>query len=191
MTFHTVKRACAAGVIAIGLGWAQAQPALADGKTPTIGVVDVQVILQRSEAAKSVQQAIEGYRQSLAKEFSGREEKLREAEEELGRQRQALSAEAFAKKRREFEQKVAEYQRDVQTRQRSIDQSINEAMGTIQKTLVDVVKSVAEDQGVTLVLSGQQVVWLADKSLDLTPPVLDDLNKRLPRVSVKLSDGKK
>ncbi|EWY42146.1 membrane protein [Skermanella stibiiresistens SB22] len=148
-----------------------------------VAVVDVQLIMQESVAAKSIHKQLDAQRQTYQKEIAKQEDKLRGAEQELGRQRADLPPDAFEQKRREFEQQVAEVQRSVQTRKRVLDQAFNESMKKLHDGMLQVVAEVAGEQKASLVLAKQQVV-LAEKSLDLTNPVLERLNKKMPTVAV-------
>jgi outer membrane protein len=157
--------------------------ALAELPAPVIAVVDVQYILQESVASKNIQKQLDAQRQTYQSEISKQEDKLRGVEQELNHQRSILSADAFGQKRREFEQQVADVQRTVQARKRLLDQAFNESMTKVRDTVLEVVTEVAGEQKATLVLAKQQVV-LAEKSLDLTPAVLERVNKKLPSVTV-------
>jgi outer membrane protein len=157
--------------------WAQQLPAA------VIAVVDVQYILQEAAASKNIQKQLDAQRQTYQSEISKQEEKLRAVEQELNRHRSDLSTEDFGQKRREFEQQVADVQRTVQARKRVLDQAFNESMSKVRDTVLQIVTEVAGEQKATLVLAKQQVV-LAEKSLDLTPVVLDRVNTKLPMVTV-------
>lgn len=165
----------------------QAQPPGpgATAKAPIIVVVDVQKILQDSTASKGIQQAVESQRDIYQKEISALEDKLRNGEAELRKQQTVLSPDAFANKRRDFEKQVADVQRTVQNRKRALDTALNEAMGQVQKNMVDIIADVARGQSANLVLARHQVV-LVDTQLDVTDIVLERLNKKLPTVAVSI-----
>src|SRR5687768_12752572 len=76
-------------------------------KPLTIAIVDMQVILQQSEAAKSIQKQLESQRKSFQAEISKQEDELRNAEQELRRQRSGASQQQFDQQRQQFEQRVA------------------------------------------------------------------------------------
>ena len=182
-----VRRRLALGLASIAtalcLMAGQPRDALAELPASVVAVVDVQFILQEAAASKSIQKQLEAQRETYQNEISKQEEKLRAAEQELNRERSNLSADAFGQKRREFEQQVADVQRTVQARKRVLDQAFNESMSKVRDTVLQIVTEVAGEQKATLVLAKQQVV-LAEKSLDLTPAVLDRVNTKLPMVTV-------
>lgn len=153
--------------------------------TPVIAVVDVQKIMQESEAAKSVQTVIESRRDEYQKEIGGLEEKLRSAEQELRKQQTVLSPDALANKRKGFEKQVADVQRTVQARKRALDAGLNEAMGAVQKAMLDIIADVSREKGANVVLARHQFV-IIDTKLDVTDTVMQRLNARLPKVIVNI-----
>lgn len=153
--------------------------------TPVIAVVDVQKIMQESEAAKGVQTMIESRRDEYQKEIAGLEEKLRSAEQELRKQQTVLSPDALANKRKGFEKQVADVQRTVQARKRALDAGLNEAMGAVQKAMLDIIADVSREKGANVVLARHQFV-IIDTKLDVTDTVMQRLNARLPKVIVNI-----
>lgn len=165
---------------------APAAPAAQSGaelKAPVIAVIDVQRVMQESEAARGVSKSFDELRESYQKEISSLEDKLRKGEEELRKQQTVLAPDALASKRRDFEKQVAEVQRTVQSRKRGLEMSLNEAMGVVHKTMVEVVAEVARERGANLVLARQQFV-LVDTALDVTTTVMERVNKKLPKVAL-------
>lgn len=152
---------------------------------PVIAVVDVQKIMQESEAAKGVQTVIESRRDEYQKEIAGLEEKLRSAEQELRKQQTVLSPDALANKRKGFEKQVADVQRTVQARKRALDAGLNEAMGAVQKAMLDIIADVSREKGANVVLARHQFV-IIDTKLDVTDTVMQRLNARLPKVIVNI-----
>lgn len=203
-TFQTALRAAALSV-AVAAGLSVSAPAAfaqdaapkadaakaadaakgAELKTPIIAVIDVQKIMQESNASKSVSKAFETLRDSYQKEISALEDKLRKGEDELRKQQTVLAPEALANKRRDFEKQVAEVQKTVQARKRVLETTLNEAMAVVHKTMVEVVADISRERGANLVLARQQFV-LVDTQLDVTDAVMERVNKKLPQVALNI-----
>lgn len=164
---------------------AAAAPAGEKLAAPIIAVVDVQKIMQESAAAKGVQAEIEAQRDKYQKEISGLEDKLRSAEQELRKQQTVLSADALAKKRKEFETQVAEVQRTVQNRKRALDAGMGDAMGAVQKAMLEIIADVVRERGANIVLARHQFV-IVDTKLDISDTVMERLNAALPKVAVNI-----
>lgn len=157
----------------------------AELKAPVIAVIDVQKIMQESNASKGITKSFESLRDSYQKEISALEDKLRKNEDELRKQQTVLSPEALATKRRDFEKQVADVQKTVQTRKRALETSLNEAMAVVHKTMVEVVADISRERGANLVLARQQFV-LVDTQLDVTDMVMERVNKKLPQVALNV-----
>ncbi|CAO3353533.1 OmpH family outer membrane protein [Azospirillum sp. A26] len=157
----------------------------AELKAPVIAVIDVQKIMQESNASKGITKSFESLRDSYQKEISALEDKLRKNEDELRKQQTVLSPEALATKRRDFEKQVADVQKTVQTRKRALETSLNEAMAVVHKTMVEVVADISRERGANLVLARQQFV-LVDTQLDVTDVVMERVNKKLPQVALNV-----
>lgn len=164
---------------------AAAAPAGEKLAAPIIAVVDVQKIMQESAAAKGIQAEIEAQRDKYQKEISGLEDKLRSAEQELRKQQTVLSADALAKKRKEFETQVAEVQRTVQNRKRALDAGMGDAMGAVQKAMLEIIADVVRERGANIVLARHQFV-IVDTKLDISDTVMERLNAALPKVAVNI-----
>lgn len=157
----------------------------AELKAPVIAVIDVQKIMQESNASKGITKSFESLRDSYQKEISALEDKLRKNEDELRKQQTVLSPEALANKRRDFEKQVADVQKTVQNRKRALETSLNEAMAVVHKTMVEVVADISRERGANLVLARQQFV-LVDTQLDVTDAVMERVNKKLPQVALNV-----
>ncbi|MDQ2101371.1 OmpH family outer membrane protein [Azospirillum isscasi] len=187
MQFSKLRALVAAGAVLAGV--AMAAPSFAQDKptdtlkAPVIAVVDVQKIMQESNASKGVSKSFESLRETYQKEIASLEDKLRKSEEELRKQQTVLAPDALANKRRDFEKQVGEVQKTVQSRKRALENALNEAMAVVHKNMVEIVADVARERGANLVLARQQFV-LVDTQIDVTDVVLERVNKKLPQVAL-------
>lgn len=154
---------------------------------PTIAIVDVQLILQDSVAAKGVQQQLEVQRSKFQSEIAHEETSLRQAEQELSRARGNVAADVFAEREQKLRQKFIAVEKRVQVKRKSLDQAFSESMNVVKKNLQEIVAAVAKERGVNLVIVKQQALW-SDEMFDVTDEVLARLNKDLPQVNVKISE---
>lgn len=155
---------------------------------PKIGIVDVQKVLRDSKAAKSIRPEFEKMRKAFQKQVSEQEQRLRQAEQELTRQRAILAPEAFSQKRRAFSDEARKAQSSVQERRRLLDQAFNRTKNEILKNLVVVAQQVAEAKKLNILLE-KRFVFLSAKTMDVTNEIIARLDKRLPKLAVKLGDA--
>ena len=152
---------------------------------PSVGVVDIQAVLREGSAARSVREQIDKQRTAYGAEISKKENDLRAAEQDLAKQRNVLSAEAFADKRRQLEQQVADFQRQVSARRRQLDEAIVENMKPIEAAMEEVLTQIAQERGLNMIMHKNAVI-LSHNALDLTGEVLQKVDRKVPRATVKM-----
>lgn len=147
-------------------------------------VVDVQRVLDESEAAKGVQKYLNGQRSQFQADTEKEENQLRSSEQELTKARDHLSADAYGEREQQLRQHFLAVERHVEARRKTLDQTFTDSMNIVRDNLIKIVERVAREKGANLVLVKQQVLWM-DKPLDVTNEVLAELNKTLPKVTIK------
>lgn len=187
MTSSIIRFAAAVTLgAALVAGIAGVQPAAAQGRAATIiGIVDADRLLADSLAAKGVRLEREKYANTYQAQVKDMETKLRAEDQELSQQRGVLAPDVFQQRATAFQQKLADFQGQVKEKQDRLDYSFQQAMQEIGNTIVTISGEVAKAQGITTVIARNQVVY-ADPSLDITAPILERINQRLP--SVKFQD---
>lgn len=162
-----------------------AVPAAAQQLPPAvIAVINMQVLLEESSAAKSIRGQVEKLRNDFQEEVNRQDQRLREQEQELKRQQAVLAAEAFNAKRRDFQQQVAKAQQDVQTRLRELDEMAARGLNDVRRALLPILVDLAKEQGYNIVFANTQLVF-ASKQLDITDEVLKRINTSLPAVNLQ------
>jgi outer membrane protein len=156
---------------------------------PKIGVIDVQKVLRDSKAAKSVRPEFDKMRKAFQKRVSEQEQQLRQAEQELTRQRAILAPEAFSQKRRSLSEEARRAQNSVKERRRQLDRAFKDTKNEILKNLVMVARQVAKAKKLNMLLE-KQFVFLSVKTMDVTNEVIARLDKRLPKLAVKLGKAR-
>ena len=162
---------------------AQAVPA------PSIGVLDVRLILRESNAAKSLQPQIDKLLTGFQQDISNRESALRKAEQELLGQRSILAPEAFNQRRRQFEERAKKAQREVQTHKRALDRAVAVAKNKIRVAMFEIAKDIANEKKINIVMAKSGVL-MSKKELEITAETMKRLNQKLPSVKVE-TRGKK
>ena len=178
--------ALAAGLWALGVV-ARAQVTVAE-QTPaaiSMAVVDVQFLMQNSDAAKSIAAQIGKVRADFQRFVVAEQEDVQRLDQSITQQRATLSPEAYQQRVQELREKVAAYQRDVQDRQGRFESASRAAAQKIEGSIVQIVDEIKKERTYTLVLTRSAVVGTATIP-DITQEVLTRLNQRLPSVTVDL-----
>jgi Skp family chaperone for outer membrane proteins len=170
----------ATGLFAVTLP-AQAQSVPA----PIIGVVNTDLLLRESQAAKSVMAERERYATIYQNQANDISSKLRAEDQELANQRNVLAPDVWQEKAQAFQKKFAEAQGTVREKQERLEYSTNQAMSEVLNTLRVVSQSAAAAKGINVVVPQGAVLYF-DPAMDITNQVMSGLNQRLP--SVKFQD---
>lgn len=178
--------ALAAGLLTLATA-AGVQVASAQQKSPAvnIAVVDVQSLMQNSDAAKNARAQIEKIRADYQREVKIKQEELDKLNQNIAQERPTLSQDAYQQRVRELRQKAASHQIDAQERQDKLDAALSEASQKIAAAIARIVDEVKKEQNFTLVLSRSAVVDTQGIP-DITQELLKRLNQRTPTVAVDL-----
>ena len=158
-------------------------PLQAGAKEFKIGVVDVERILVQSAAGKSIEKQLNARRESFQKEFSAREDNLMASQKTLVERKNDLSAEDFATQRKSFENQLLETRNLFKKRRSALDKGLGKALGNLRKNLVQVTAEVADQKGLTVVLTRDSVV-IVEKEMDITEVVLARLNAQVSQIDL-------
>lgn len=161
---------------------------------PVIAVIDFQRVVRQSTAGKSVRQQIDERQAEFQKEVKKIQQELEKARSELTERPANMTDEEFEKRRRRMRKRVADLQSLVQRRKRDLDQVFNAGMRQVDLALVEVLKKLAEEQGINLILNagrGRGLVLFAENRIVITDEALRRLDQRLPRVDLTKPDSAK
>ncbi len=140
-----------------------------------IGVVNVARLLQEAPQAQSASQALEGEFATRKRDLQNMERDLKTREDKLTKDG-ATMAEADRRNQekslrdgqREFARKQNEFMEDLNVRR-------NEALGQLQRTVLQEVQTYAKSAGLDLVVAD---ALYASPSVDITPQVLSALQAK-------------
>jgi len=161
-------------------------PDLAKGEAPpapVMGVLGVPEVMRASTAAQAVEKIIGERRQKLNEDAQKEQASWRDAQQQIASQRSKLSADQLREKEKALQDRIAKAQQTFRERNGLIQEDAQFALAQIERTLVQVIRKVAESRGMNLVLHRAQVA-LNTAPFDITQQVTDDLNKVLPSVEV-------
>lgn len=157
-------------------------------KTPVIAVINYAKAVHESKAGQSLRDQFDKQRAVYEKEIKGAESKLEEAQQQLKQQQAVLSPEAFSRKRQEFQKQAAELQRRAQDRKRSLDQMRDDGLNQIESVLREILGEMVKERGFDIVMNagpGTNTIIIANKDLFITAEVMEQLDKKLPKVTIK------
>lgn len=161
-------------------------PDLPKGKAPptaVIGVLGVPDVMRASTAAQAVEKVIGERREKLAADAQKEQSTWRDMQQTLANDRGKLSADQVRTRERELQERVTKAQKTFRDRNRVIQEAAQYGLAQIERTLIAVIRQVAESRGMNVVLHRQQVA-LNVNEFDITDEVTEQINKVLPAVQV-------
>jgi Skp family chaperone for outer membrane proteins len=165
-------------------------PALAKGAAPpaaVMGVLGVPDVMRLATAAQQVEKVIGERRDRLNQDAQKEQSTWRDLQQALANQRSTLTPEQIRNREKELQDRISNAQRQFRDRNRIIQEAAQYSLAQIERTLVAVIREVAEARGMNLVLHRAQVA-LNVNDFDITQEVLEQLNKVLPNVVIP-ADG--
>lgn len=170
----TVTFAAILAVAAVPLGVARAQA--------KIGVVNVARLLQEAPQAQAASQALENEFASRRRELESQQKDLKAREEKLAKDGAVMSE----SDRRAAEKALRDGQRDLARKQNEFLEDLNvrrnEALGQLQRTVLQEVQSYAKSVGLDVVVAD---ALYASPAVDITSQVLAALQARKGTAPVK------
>lgn len=137
----------------------------------SIGVVDVERVLNEAKAAKELNKKRSDAREKFLSSLSKKEQKLREDGKALFERRKDLSDEEFIKEQKKYEAELLEVRKLTQKQKRAFEEASGKALETLKDHLEEAVKEIAQEKGYGLVISNRNVI-AGENSLDVTADTL-------------------
>jgi Skp family chaperone for outer membrane proteins len=161
-------------------------PQIPRGASPPaaiVGIISVPDVMRSSTAYQAVDKELGVRRQKLNEDAQKEQTTLRDLGQALANDRGKLTADQIRAKERELQDRIADSRRKFTERNRIIQEAGQYTLAQIERTLRDVVQQVALSRGMNIILHGPQTALYLPE-FDITPQVVDELNKVLPTVTV-------
>jgi Skp family chaperone for outer membrane proteins len=150
-----------------------------------IAIVDYQQVMKESSARKTANDAIKKKVETFEAEISKQREALQTEEQALQKKSNVLTKEAMDKEVKKFREKFVNIQQETQEKRNRLEVASRKANAEIQKNVTEIVSEMAQEYGFGLALPSENILY-ADSGLNITAEVSKRLNKRLPKMDVKL-----
>ena len=161
----------AVAVLAAGPVW---------GAEIKVAVIDVNKVLNESEAGKAAKKKMEDRYEELKKQIDQKSDEARKMKEDIEKQKILLGKEKLKEKEDALNAKVAELRQLTQEAEKEMQNRQNELTRDILKIIEGQVDKIVKDEKIDLVLERTSGVIHFDPSLDITTKVLDLVNKEKP-----------
>ena len=150
---------------------------------PVIGVLGVPEIMRAATASQQVERVIGERREKLNEDAQKEQAAWRDLQQQLGAQRATLTPDQVRQKERELQERITTSQNSFRDRNRVLQETAQYELGQIERTLIGVIRQVAESRGMNLVLHRAQVA-LNINEFDITEQVTQQMNKVMPSITI-------
>jgi Skp family chaperone for outer membrane proteins len=151
----------------------------------SIAIVDLNLILSESKAAKNATKQFELIQKSTEDEIIESDKKMLEERNKLIEQQSVIAPEAFELKAKDYEKKLQNYQVDKQNKLRNLEGLLQKARNEILEEVKPILEELSKTLGVTVILEKNSVL-LSASNMDITDTVIKKINKTLPKIKVSL-----
>jgi Skp family chaperone for outer membrane proteins len=161
-------------------------PPLPKGPTPPaaiVGVLSVPDVMRASTAFLEADKVIGGRRQKLNEDAQKEQVTLRDLGQALANERGKLTPDQIRTREKELQDRITDSRRVFGERNRIIQEASQYVVAQIDRAVELVTQQVANSRGINLVLNRAQILGTTNE-FDLTPQVVDSLNKVLPSVLI-------
>jgi outer membrane protein len=143
-----------------------------------VGLVDVQKVVQTSDAGKKAKADLEVALSVKKKDLQDQEDSLKRMQEDLKSKESSMSDSAKKEKTEQLQKKYAEYQANIQKSQADLQSKENELAEPILKKVRAIIAKIAHSKKYTLVLekNENQALFFLPKN-DLTEQVMAEMNE--------------
>lgn len=160
----------------------------AQTKAPAIriGIVDAQKVQRESRAMIGVRKGLQTLRTKYNKYFESTEKEM-QAEYDRLRKDKEMSRGEYERRVRALQADLVKLRRQSRARKDALSQAFQRAFSKFRQEVVLVVKALAVEEGLTLILN-QVTLLHATPQYDITGKVVARLNKRLPKLALDYKD---
>jgi|TARA_B100001063_G_scaffold166288_1_gene155265 Skp family chaperone for outer membrane proteins len=151
----------------------------------SIAIVDLNLILSESKAAKDATKQFEIIQKNTEEEIIKSDKEMLEERNKLIEQQSVIAPEAFELKAKDYEKKLQNYQSEKQNKLRSLEGVLQNARNDILENVKPILEELSKELGVTVILEKNSVL-LSATNMDITDDVIKKLNKELPKIKVSL-----
>ena len=152
--------------------------------TDTVYVLDVSKVLNTSKAGKEAQEFLKKKIESDNKKFQSLEKKLLDKEKNIISKKNVLSNDEYKKQIESLRKEVSKLQSDKKNSLNYIARARAKARSDLIKTLNPILQEYMKSNNIRTVIDKKNVI-LADTKLDITNPIISELNKKLKSLNLK------
>lgn len=143
-----------------------------------LGYVDVQKVLNQSDAGKNAKEQLAAKVKKYQDEINVKQDELKKLKEDIEKQGVLLSESARAAKEKDYQQRLKEFQRFTKDAQDELQGKDEEFTRKILEDIEKVVQEYGRKNGFTFLFVKNETMVYTDEKADQTDAILKVLNER-------------
>ena len=172
-------------VAAVALSSALWVEPLHAGEVIRVGVMDQQMVMERTKGGKLAMEDVKGYSMTRQKIINADEQELKDLDQSLQDPNVKLTDQARQEKEEQLRSKMEAYQRRLQEFNREVQQKQREMVAEYAQKIATAAKVVAQKEGYTAILDkGNEalirIVLYYQPALDVTDSVIKEFDRQNP-----------
>lgn len=172
-------------VVAVALPLAQWGESIYAGEAVRVGVMDQQMVMERTKGGKLALEDVKGYSMTRQKIINSDEQELKDLEQSLQDPSAKLTDQARQEKEEQLRSKMEAYQRRLQEFNREVQQKRVEMVAEYAQKIAAAAQVVAQKEGYTAILDkGNEalvrIVLYYQPALDVTESIIKEFDRQNP-----------
>lgn len=157
----------------------------------SIAVINMDKIQLDSKALQDLRKQRTSYEEKLKTRLEKEQKAIEKEKADIEKSQDVLSQEALQRRVVEYQRRVSKLQRDLTESAQAIEASYQKALNTLQQKHLDpVIEGVIAKKKLSLVIDGRMArVGANVKNLDITPEVVEALNRKVSGIKMEKPKG--
>ncbi len=147
-----------------------------------IAFINLNYIMNNSISGKSINNYLNNMRNNKLKEFQEIENKIKEDENDIISKKNIIEENVYKTKVEDIKKRINEYKKKRQTFNKSLDENKIKYTNKLLEKLNPIISDYVEKNSIILVLP-KKIVIVGKKSLDITLPILEILDKSIQKIN--------
>ena len=163
----------------IVLGMLLVAPVFAQTAPPpvtTVGVIDVQRVVQDSNVGKKALGEVKAVKDQKQKEIDSRQESIQAMQDKLDKQKDILSPDAQEKLSNDIKKAVTDLRRYQEDSENDIQNRLNLALQSMEKQVLPIIQKLGTQKGYSVIISKDALIYYNTKN-DITDEVINLFNQ--------------
>ncbi len=148
-----------------------------------ISYVDMNLLMNSSEAAKSIPSELTAIHKKTTAELKKIEEELKKEESELIKQKNVISNEEFEKKLSLLRNKASDYQKQRKKFNNSINKKRLDATAELVNLIQPILAEYANNNSISIIFQKKNII-IGKTELDITEDILKILNENHKKIAI-------